>query len=74
MDEPEIGNVDEGIVEGGKDTGNAKDELALSKKVVLACMFFGCDKMVVSIRPRTRANSYHHGRKDRGRCSPGERG
>lgn len=26
----EIGNVDEGIVEGGKDTGNAKDELAIT--------------------------------------------
>jgi hypothetical protein len=24
----EIGDVDEGIVEGGEDTGNAKDELA----------------------------------------------
>ena len=24
----EIGNVDEGIVEGGEDTGNAEDELA----------------------------------------------
>ena len=24
----EIGDVDEGVVEGGEDTGNAKDELA----------------------------------------------
>ncbi len=28
LDEPEIGDVDESIVERGKDTGNAKDELA----------------------------------------------
>lgn len=28
LDEPEIGNVDKGIVERGKDTGNAEDELA----------------------------------------------
>jgi len=27
-DEPEIGDVDEGVVEGGEDTGNAEDELA----------------------------------------------
>lgn len=27
LDEPEIGDVDEGVVEGGEDTGNAKDEL-----------------------------------------------
>lgn len=26
-DEPEIGDVDEGVVEGGEDTGNAEDEL-----------------------------------------------
>lgn len=25
-DEPEIGDVDEGVVEGGEDTGNAEDE------------------------------------------------
>ena len=30
-DEPEIGNVDEGVVEGGEDAGNAKDELACEK-------------------------------------------
>lgn len=28
IDEPEIGDVDEGVVEGGKDTGDAKDEFA----------------------------------------------
>lgn len=27
-DEPQIGDVDEGIVEGGEDTGNAEDQLA----------------------------------------------
>ena len=27
-DEPQIGDVDEGIVEGGEDTGNAENELA----------------------------------------------
>ena len=27
-DEPQIGEVDEGIVEGGEDTGNAEDQLA----------------------------------------------
>jgi hypothetical protein len=30
VDEPEIGNVNEGIVERGEDTGNAKDELAIA--------------------------------------------
>lgn len=33
-DEPEIGNVDEGIVEGGKDTGNAEDELAYNTAIL----------------------------------------
>lgn len=28
VDEPEIGDVDEGVVERGEDTGNAEDELA----------------------------------------------
>lgn len=27
-DEPQIGNVDEGVVERGKDTSNAENELA----------------------------------------------
>lgn len=29
--EPQIGNVDEGIVERGKDTGNAENELACTR-------------------------------------------
>lgn len=32
VDEPEIGDVDEGVVEGGEDTGNAEDELACAKQ------------------------------------------
>ena len=28
LDEPQIGDVDEGVVEGGEDTGNAEDKLA----------------------------------------------
>ena len=40
-----IGDVDEGIVEGGEDTGNAKDELA-------------CDTMSVT---ESRAGAYPHG-------------
>ena len=30
LDEPEIGDVDEGIVEGGKDTSDAENEFTLA--------------------------------------------
>lgn len=33
LDEPQIGDVDEGVVEGRENAGNAKDELALSLQV-----------------------------------------
>jgi hypothetical protein len=32
----QIGDVDEGVIEGGKDAGNAKDELALERSLVRA--------------------------------------
>ena len=35
MDEPEIGDVHEGVVEGGEDTGDAEDELACSVAVLV---------------------------------------
>lgn len=35
VDEPQIGDVDEGIVEGGEDTGDTEDELACIKTVSL---------------------------------------
>lgn len=56
-----IGDVNECIVEGGEDTGNAKDELACEncQFIVLGCETFGffC--------------TYPHGHLGRGRCSPG---
>jgi hypothetical protein len=36
FDIPEIGNVDEGIVEGGEDTSNTEDELAYGGAHILA--------------------------------------
>ena len=30
LDEPEIGDVDEGVVEGGEDASDAEDELTLT--------------------------------------------
>lgn len=32
LDEPEIGDMDECVVEGGEDTGNAKDELTCAAR------------------------------------------
>lgn len=45
----QIGNVDEGVVEGGKDTGNAEDELACSIAV----------STLLSISPRILLSSKH---------------
>ena len=34
----EIGNVDEGVVEGGEDTGDAEDELAYTMLVLVVLL------------------------------------
>jgi len=56
-----IGNVDEGVVEGGEDTGNAEDKLTL-----LPCQFF------MLIRHLSQCH-VPRGPEDRAGCSPGER-
>lgn len=36
VDEPQIGDVDEGIVEGGEDTGDTEDQLACAEKPLVS--------------------------------------
>lgn len=67
-DEPEIGDVDEGVVEGGEDTGNAEDELACD----------GGDNVsgdaLSSRARRPGGGTYPRGPGDPRRCSPGRDG
>jgi hypothetical protein len=52
VDEPEIGDVDEGIVERGEDTGNAEDQLAYSNILVSFPFFFSDFCFRISSRGR----------------------
>ena len=63
----EIGDVDEGVVERGEDTGNAKDELACSirSSQLFALRLIVCAARCVCTDLR--------GPEDRGRCSPAHR-
>lgn len=42
----QIGNVDEGVVEGGEDTGNAEDELACGIAVSISLSIF-CESFIL---------------------------
>ena len=46
-DEPQIGNVDEGIVERGEDTGNTENELAYH--ILLAALRFNAHNIIKNI-------------------------
>ena len=69
-DEPEIGDVDEGVVEGGEDTGNAEDELT--------CENGGARQFTESLaRDAATAgldggSTYPRGPEVRERCSPAQ--
>lgn len=56
----EIGDVDEGVVERGEDTGNAKDELACEGRILVLAQ--RCQESIAYAHPR--------GHWGRGRCSP----
>ena len=60
-----IGNVDEGVVEGGEDTGNTENELACVRLLDIGHFF---DEMTI-----LRSVTYHHRREGRGRRSPWRR-
>lgn len=64
--------MDEGIVERGEDTGNAEDELAYTKSLLVCLLLASRNPLRINIRKRI--NSYPHGRRGRGRCSPGRHG
>lgn len=57
-DEREIGDVDEGVVEGGEDAGNAEDKLAWRKRGISIVKSFprrgSCDRAAVAQRRREK--------------------
>lgn len=73
MNEPEIGDVDEGVVEGSEDTSNAENELTCDGGV------FVSDGVPQSHaghaqNQQSRLLTYPHGPGDPRRCSPGQGG
>lgn len=72
VDEPEIGDVDEGVVEGGEDTGNAENEFTCQDGGVPLATIFSCFN--VPERQRVLSSAYPHGPEGRGRCSPEQGG
>jgi hypothetical protein len=60
VDEPEIGDVDEGVVERGEDTGNAEDQLAYSN-ILVSFRFFLLSDFCFRISSRGRIPSRTEG-------------
>ena len=46
--EPEIGDMDEGVVEGGEDPGNTEDEFTYSMSMLVATLRIGVLTPLVS--------------------------
>lgn len=70
VNEPEIGDVDESVVEGGEDTGNTEDEFTCEDGGARQSFILPC-----AIRPSMEwQQSYPRGPGDPRRCSPGRDG
>ena len=74
----EIGDVDEGVVEGGEDAGNAEDKLAWRGRSAIANYEFVVSCQLVKRRGAPSATridqseTYHREPGGPGRCSPAQ--